>query len=85
MHWHGPEHISKDQYLEILPQIEASAKKMIILGSPNGPEEQGIAYGNPYEEHISFWSESDYQKLGYKTIVINDKKPGHITAYKKIT
>lgn len=84
IHWHGPEHLLKDEYIELLPTIESCAKKMVLLGSPNGIEEQGIAFNNPNEEHISFWSEEDYQKLGYKTEHVYDKAPGHITAWKEL-
>jgi hypothetical protein len=48
----------------------------------HGPEEQGQAYGNPYEEHISFWSCDDFHQLGFATVTVADKKPGHITAYR---
>lgn len=82
IHWHGPEHLLKDDYIELLPAIESCANKMVLLGSPNGIEEQGIAFNNPNEEHISFWSEEDYQGLGYKTEHVYDKAPGHITAWK---
>ncbi|MGD2119980.1 MAG: hypothetical protein PVG66_16605 [Chromatiales bacterium] len=85
LHWHGPEHILKEEYLEALPNIEAAAEKMLILGCPNGLEEQGAAYGNPYEEHISFWTEDEFQKLGYQTISVQDKVPGHLTAWKQFS
>lgn len=81
-HFHGPEHLLKDEYIDLLPEIESAANKMIILGCPNGVEEQGAAYGNPFEKHLSFWTEEDFQNLGYNTILVSDKKPGHITAYK---
>lgn len=84
IHWHGPEHLYKDDFLQALPGIEKTAKMLVILGCPNGEEEQGITYGNPYEEHVSFWSTDEFESLGYQTILIKDKIPGHITAYKHI-
>jgi len=84
-HWHGPEHLDKKQYLNLLPKIEKMTAKLLILGCPNGHEDQGEAYGNPYEKHISFWTEDDFHQLGFKTILVSDKKPGHITAYKMLS
>ncbi len=82
LHWHGPEHLDKEEYLSILPKICACTRHLVILGCPNGPEEQGQAYGNPHEEHISFWSQEDFHKLGFATQTVSDKAPGHITAYR---
>lgn len=82
LHWHGPEHMEKDAFLECLPNIEACTNKLVILGCPNGHEDQDEAYGNPFEKHVSFWTEEDLQKLGFTTTLISDKAPGHITAHK---
>lgn len=82
VHWHGPEHIEKDEYLRFLPDILGRTGRMVILGCPNGREEQGQAYGNPYEEHLSFWTCVDFHRLGFSTHTVDDKMPGHITAYK---
>jgi hypothetical protein len=82
MHWHGPEHLAKDEFLGFLPRIVNSTNRLVILGCPDGQEEQGPAYGNPYEEHISFWSRDDFHQLGFATERVADKKPGHITAYR---
>jgi len=82
LHWHGPEHLKKEEFLGFLPTILGSTARLAILDCPNGPEEQGQAYGNPYEEHISFWSCDDFQQLGFATVTVADKKPGHITAYR---
>ena len=82
LHWHGPEHLEQQTYLDALPALSSMANKLLILGCPNGEEEQNQAYGNPYEEHISFWTEQQFQELGFETILVSDKSPGHITAYK---
>ena len=84
LHWHGPEHLKKEAYLSFLPDIAATTDKLLILGCPNGYEEQGMAYGNPYEEHISFWTAEEFHKLGFTTDIVSDKKIGHITAYRYI-
>lgn len=84
LHWHGPEHLERKEFLDLLPKILGNTQRMVILGCPNGPEEQGQAYGNPFEEHISFWSTEDFAELGFQTISVADKKPGHITAYRHL-
>ncbi|MDK9706540.1 MAG: hypothetical protein OEL83_05775 [Desulforhopalus sp.] len=84
LHWHGPEHLERGVFLDLLPKVLDSTRRMVILGCPNGPEEQGQAYGNPFEEHISFWSTKDFAELGFQAITVADKKPGHITAYRNL-
>lgn len=84
LHWHGPEHLERQVFLQLLPSITAAASKLLIFGCPDGLEEQGEAYGNPYEKHISFWSEENFHELGFQTKRVSDKKPGHITAYKNL-
>lgn len=82
-HWHGPEHLEKSKYLDILPKIVARASRMVIVGCPDGPEEQGQAYGNSYEAHLSFWTCAEFEQLGFLTLIVADKPPGHITAFKR--
>jgi hypothetical protein len=81
-HWHGPEHLKKDDYLALLPDLIATADNLLLLGCPNGHEEQGMAYGNPHEEHISFWTPEEFHKLGFVTDIVSDKSPGHLSAAK---
>ncbi len=81
LHWHGPEHLTREEFLGFLPKIRSRTADLLVFGCPNGTEEQGQAYGNPYEEHISFWSREDFAKLGFTTLAVADKRPGHLTAY----
>ena len=82
--WHGPEHIEKNVFLDSLPKIEKKTNKLIIFGMPHGEEIQEAVYGNKYEEHVSAWHNNEWNDLGYETIIVNDKIPGHITSYKLI-
>lgn len=84
LHWHGPEHLAKEEFLSFLPDILRVTARLVILGCPNGREDQGRAYGNPYEEHVSFWTCADFQRLGFSTRTVDDKTPGHITAFKHL-
>lgn len=84
MFWHGPEHIRKDIFFKALPNIESKANKLIIFGMPLGEEKQGAVYGNPYEEHIASYFPEEFKRFGYNTKVVEDRKPGHFTAWKNI-
>lgn len=82
LHWHGPEHLERQAFLDCLPTLLAHSDLLTILGCPDGEEEQGQAYGNPFEEHVSFWSEEDFRGLGFEVLRVRDKAPGHLTAYR---
>ncbi len=84
MHWHGPEHLSKSDFLDTLPKMEAMTRKLLILGCPNGPEAQGAVYGNTNEMHVSFWKPAEFQALGFETEIVIEKKLGHISAFKRM-
>ena len=81
--WHGPEHINKEIFIKTLPEIENKVNKLIIFGMPLGFEPQDVVYDNKYEIHLSEWQPSDWELLGYKTIIVRDRMDfQHITAYK---
>lgn len=82
MFWHGPEHLLKEDFLNILPDLEKKYK-VLIFGMPLGEEPQGQAYGNPHEEHISAWDTAEWEGMGYTVIEVRDgRRYPHITAYK---
>jgi len=82
MFWHGPEHIIKEEFLDILPLLEAKYK-VLIFGMPLGEEPQGAAYGNPHESHVSAWSTEEWRELDYKVYEVHDgQQYPHITAFK---
>lgn len=82
MFWHGPEHLLKSEFLEILPELENKYKNL-IFGMPFGEEPQGPVYGNPHEEHVSAWEPIEWQELGYKVVPVFDRaKYPHMTCYK---
>ena len=84
MFWHGPEHLLKEEFLEILPKLE-DKYRYLIFGMPCGEEPQGSAYGNPFERHISAWEVEEWQNLGYEVTKVNDrKKYQHITCFKEM-
>lgn len=80
--WHGPEHINKELFKKIIPELEKKYK-LLIFGMPLGNEPQGEAYGNPHEIHVSDWYREDWEDIGYTVIEVHDtQKYPHITVYK---
>lgn len=79
--WHGPEHVEKNKFLSILPELEKKYN-ILIFGMPLGYHPQGICHNNPFEEHISVWTTEDWTNLGYITKEVFDQKYPHITSYK---
>lgn len=59
------EHFSKETGLEFLKRLEHLAVKIVILSTPNGYVEQGIIDGNEYQRHLSGWTPSELQALGF--------------------
>ena len=85
--WHWPEHCDKNEFINKLDKIESKVNKLIVFWFPNWNEIQWEEYWNKYEQHLSAWSENDWHKLWYKTVLINDwnfnkTKVWHIMAYK---
>lgn len=79
---HGPEHVNKIDVARFFGKY-GQMFKYIVLESPNGPNEQGAMYGNPYEEHISAWTPKDYEDLGFDYITYAGPKwDGFVLAYK---
>jgi hypothetical protein len=84
--WHGPEHIEKKDLEKTLKKLESVCKKVVVLGCPFGVSEQGEAYGNSYERHLSFLDGTEFTKLGYDVEYLGEKdlKCSNIIAIKKI-
>lgn len=61
------EHFVKKEGLELIKQMEALAKKKVIILTPYGFTKQTPIDDNPFQEHKSGWSIDDFTKRGYKT------------------
>ncbi len=83
---HGPEHITRSEFLEVLPELEMMADKAVILGTPNGIwDKKGVfTHDNPHEDHVENWYGEDFEKLGCDVHVFGppDKGVGTIVAVK---
>lgn len=60
------EHLNKREGKKLLFAMEKIAKKMVILLTPNGVNEQNSYDDNPYQIHKSGWNRDELEKLGYK-------------------
>lgn len=79
---HGPEHVSKPDVYKFFNKYN-NLFKYIVLEVPNGPNQQGALYGNPYEEHISTWESNDFLELGFEYITYaGQTNDGFILGYK---
>ena len=60
------EHLEKDEALCLLKEMEAIARKQIILSTPVGICPQKPLEGeSPYEEHRSYWNPVHFKGRGY--------------------
>lgn len=64
--WHGPEHLTKQEFTELQISFNLFSNTLIVIGCPWGKFEQGIVDGNPYEEHKHDWEPEELENLGYE-------------------
>lgn len=64
------EHFSEQEALCLMRQMEKIARRMIVIYTPNGFLPQGEEYGNPFQRHISGWTVTTMDSMGYKVIGI---------------
>lgn len=60
------EHLAKEESKELIPKMEAIAKKLIIISTPNDFLEQRGHSGNPFLEHKCGWTLKEMMGLGFK-------------------
>ncbi|MEK7090981.1 MAG: class I SAM-dependent methyltransferase [Patescibacteria group bacterium] len=60
------EHLTKQEALKMISQMEKIARKKVILMTPQGYIDQKAYDGNPYQVHHSGWSKKDLQDMGYQ-------------------
>jgi len=62
------EHLRRDHAVKLLKELDAIARKQIVLSTNVGPIEQDALDGNPHQVHKSAWNPQDLRSLGF-TIV----------------
>lgn len=61
------EHLTKEDGLKLISDIDYIAKKKIVILTPEGFHKQGTIDGNIYMTHLSGWKVNEFKKYGYKT------------------
>jgi|PersoiStandDraft_1058852.scaffolds.fasta_scaffold16269_2 hypothetical protein len=59
------EHLPREGGCANLKSIEGTARKVVVITTPNGFVEQDAVGGNPYQVHRSGWKPGDLEALGY--------------------
>lgn len=82
--WHGPEHIYENELVDTISKIESLLTNdgIIILGSPNGWQEQHNDDGNVHNDHYSGPDTEFYQSLNYDVYKEWDDAFWSLIAYK---
>lgn len=64
------EHLDKAEVYKqgLFFNMEACAKKKVIIFAPNGFVENDLVDGDPHQAHVSAWEPRDYQQRGYSVV-----------------
>lgn len=68
------EHLTREEGIELVKNMEHVAKRNIVLSTPNGWLEQDEFDGNKLQHHKSSWVSEDFKELGYTVFGINGMK-----------
>lgn len=84
--WHGPEHVTRDEWLFAVPYLEAMANKGVLFGCPWGVFVHPPVDNNPAQEHKHHLFPADFEALGYKcsTRGVPLGRGGDIAAFKMV-
>jgi SAM-dependent methyltransferase len=61
------EHLTKEDGLKLMADMERIAKKKVIFFTPSGFLPQRHASSDDLQEHLSGWEASEMERLGYRT------------------
>ena len=68
------EHLTEQEGLHLIAQMEAIARSKVIICTPNGFLAQRDHSGNPLQRHLSGWTVKKMESLGYRVIGIHGLK-----------
>jgi hypothetical protein len=60
------EHLTKEEGLKLLEQMEEWACRKVVVTTPNGYVKQDEYDNNPLQDHKSGWEARELRKLGFK-------------------
>lgn len=69
------EHLTKKDGMKLISAMEKTARKKVIVFTPNGFLPQQAYKGNPWQEHKSGWTVAEMKKRGFEVIGIHGWKP----------
>jgi 2-polyprenyl-3-methyl-5-hydroxy-6-metoxy-1,4-benzoquinol methylase len=59
------EHLKHEETLALIAKMEKIARRVVVVGTPNGHYDQDEYDGNVLQRHQSEWTYQDFRKLGY--------------------
>ncbi len=68
------EHLSRNDGLKLIKEMERVAKHKLIIYTPNGYLAQGILDDNRHQHHLSGWKVGEMKKLGFKVFGMSGLK-----------
>lgn len=68
------EHLKKKDSLLLMKKMEKIARKLVIIGTPNGFIPQEEYDNNPFQIHQSGFSNQDFQERGYTVLGMDGPK-----------
>lgn len=68
------EHLKKEDGIKLIRDMEAIARKKVVIFTPNGFLEQEVYDDNPYQKHLSGWTMDEMRKRGYRVWGANGLK-----------
>lgn len=69
------EHLTKDDGLKLLADMERIARHRVVVFTPNGFLPQTSYHDNTLQEHLSGWDTGEMRALGYRVAGVTGWKP----------
>ena len=63
----GPEHVAEEEIPQTIRQLKIIVTEKIVLEYPAEEYQQGIAFGNPYEQHLWYPVPEFFEEMGFET------------------
>lgn len=69
------EHLPKEDGPRLLEQMEAIARRVVVVFTPNGFLPQGPIGGNELQRHVSGWTVGEMRERGFEVLGMSGWKP----------
>jgi len=71
--WHGPEHVTKDEFESTLQGLTKYTNHLVVVACPYGNYPQGALEGNQFEIHHQALTPEDFHRIGWYAISFGKK------------